>query len=203
MPRLFGNTPLTARASKCLPKLHTAPNFHPSLPPPDCAPLYVSIARNHQRTTVGGGNWQVALGYVLDKCELQVRFNWCLGITGARDLFVALCVVVVVLTCAFNKGVSPSMPTSAPNYGHVPVDMALKKTSRPSCLDVPPCRETPGVRLPGAPGTASQKQHTTESESAIRAHKAVSATNAHAAGPRGPSPPSRRKRVKSSRSRID
>ena len=32
----------------------------------------------------------------------------------------------MVLTCAFNKGVCPSMPTSAPNYGHVPVDMALK-----------------------------------------------------------------------------
>ena len=41
-----------------------------------------------------------------------------------------------------------------------------------------PCRETPGVRLPGAPGTAPQKHHTTESESAIRAHKAVSATSA-------------------------
>ena len=35
-------------------------------------------------------------------------------------------VVVVVLTCPFNNGVCPSMPTGAPNYGHVPVDMALK-----------------------------------------------------------------------------
>ena len=34
--------------------------------------------------------------------------------------------VVVVLTCAFNKGVCPSMPTGAPNYGHILVDMALK-----------------------------------------------------------------------------
>ena len=39
---------------------------------------------------------------------------------------VMVVVVVVVLTCAFNKGVCPSMPTGAPNYGHVPVDMALK-----------------------------------------------------------------------------
>ena len=62
---------------------------------------------------------------------------------------------VVVLTCAFNKGVCPSMSTSAPNYGHVPVDMALKKKpARPSCLDVLPCRETSGVRLLGAPSTA-------------------------------------------------
>ena len=91
---------------------------------------------------------------------------------------VVVVVVVVVLTCAFNKGVCPSMPTGAPDYGHVPCGHGPKKSSRPSCLDVLPCRETPGVRLPGAPGTAPQKHHTTESESAIRAHKAVSATNA-------------------------
>ena len=42
--RLFGNTPLTALASKFLSsatattKLRTTPNLHPSLPPPWCAP---------------------------------------------------------------------------------------------------------------------------------------------------------------------
>ena len=84
----------------------------------------------------------------------------------------------MVLTCAFNKGVCPSVPTGAPNYGHVPVDMALKNPHVQAAWTCSPCRETPGVRLPCAPGTAPQKNHTTESESAIRAHKAVSTTNA-------------------------
>ena len=50
----------------------------------------------------------------------------------------------------------------------VPVDMAVKNP-RPSCLDELPCRETPGVRLLGAPGTApSEAPH----------HGAVTATKA-------------------------
>ena len=54
--------------------------------------------------------------------------------------------------------------------GHGP-----KKFARPSCLDVPPCRETPGDRLPGAPGTAPSEAPYHGQRSAIRAHKAVAA----------------------------
>ena len=74
---------------------------------------------------VSGG---VCVGWLVDVCVLVggcvcVCVGWWVGV-GVCWLVVV--VVVVVLTCAFNKGVCPSMPTGAPNYGHVPVDMAQK-----------------------------------------------------------------------------
>ena len=94
-----------------------------------------------------------------------------MGYTEKKHLVEPWVVVVVVLTCAFNKGVCPSMPTSAPNYGHVPVDMALKNPHVQAAWTCPHAgkhreshsRVLPALRL---------------RRSAIRAHKAVSATNA-------------------------
>ena len=74
--------------------------------------------------------------------------------------------------------VAPSMPTGAPNYGHVPVDMALKKPHDQAAWTCPHAgkhRESDSRVLPAL---RHQKHHTTESQGAIRAHKAVSATNA-------------------------
>ena len=77
---------------------------------------------------------------------------------------VVVVVVVVVLTCVFNKGVCPSMPTSAPNYGHVPVDMALKNPHVQAAWTCPHAgkhRESDSRVLPAM---RQEKHNTTESE---------------------------------------
>ena len=64
------------------------------------------------------------------------------------------------------------------NYGHVPVDMALKNPHVQAAWTCPHAGKHRESDSPVLPALRHQKHHTTESESAIRAHKAVSATNA-------------------------
>ena len=65
----------------------------------------------------------------------------------------------MVLTCAFNKGVCPSMPTGAPKYGHVPVDMALKNPHVQAAWTCLPAVRHPEADSPVLPALRHQKHH--------------------------------------------
>ena len=84
------------------------------------------------------------------------------------------------------RGVCPSTPTRAPNYGHVPVDMAIKNSTS-KLLGRAPMPENSGSQTPGC---SLHQKNASQQRCAIRGtiprrakaqsvpKKAVSATNA-------------------------
>ena len=63
-------------------------------------------------------------------------------------------------------------PSNAPNCGHVPVDMALNKSARPSCLDVLPVPGNTGSQTPGC-SRAPRKMHLTRECASEDCHEHV------------------------------
>ena len=104
----------------------------------DC--LFSFQCDRSRRTTERGPSMLATWMLVLDHRE------GCCGLLASGAVMVGGPHVTVTTTCL-----------SMPLRPCAPVDMARKKSACPSSWDVPPRQETPGVRLPGAPG--AKKKH--------------------------------------------